>query len=229
MPNENGNVACDTPSLDGKCHVRTCRSTQPSTRALWIVEPAMRRARHGAGRVDGPRHGDAATQRRVLLRLDLVAGLQRALVGHDDAPDLLGAQASVRRAAARRRPAGRARPGPLPLPLPPPVPLPLPPLPKPPLPRPPGPPAPEPKPPPLPGPQPVLSVPEPNITPAPGAAAARAGAVEPRARAAAEHDVVRVEAAERVGHGGDLAQRLLDVRAGVGERLAQAAVVRRRA
>ena len=40
MPNENGNVACDTPSLDGKCQVRTWRRTQPSTRALWMVDPA---------------------------------------------------------------------------------------------------------------------------------------------------------------------------------------------
>ena len=59
-------------------------------------------------------------------------------------------------------------------------------------------------------------------------AATRACALEPRAGPAAEDDVVRVEPAERLGHRLDLAQRLLDVRAGVGERLAQTAVVGRR-
>ena len=102
------------PSLDGKCQVRTCRRTHPSTRALWIVEPARSRARHRAAGVDRPGDGDAAPEGRVLLRLDLVAGLQGAPVGHDDAPDLLGAEAAVRRAAARPRPATPCSPGPLP-------------------------------------------------------------------------------------------------------------------
>ena len=210
MPNENGNVACELPSLDGKCHARTCRSTHPSTRALWMVEPASDRARDGAAGVDCPGDRDAAPQRRVLLRLDLVASLQRAPVGDDDAPDLL--RRSGHR-ATRRRPRPPARPcspgplpEPLPLPLPPPVPPPVPPPPKPPRPA---------------SARAAGARAEAAAVAGPPAgvhraraehhararaAAAGAGAVQPRARPAAEHDVVRVEAAERVGHGLDLAR-----------------------
>src|ERR1700734_397588 len=53
-------------------------------------------ARHRTARVDGPCRRDAASQRRVLLRFNLVAGLKRTSVSNDDAPDLLGAEASVR-------------------------------------------------------------------------------------------------------------------------------------
>src|ERR1019366_2484640 len=183
--------------------------------------PGPRRARHGAARVDRPRGRDAAAERRVLLRLDLVAGLERAAMGHDHAPDLFRTQAAVRRAAAAAR-RNAVLAGPVPAPVP----------------------APSPTPPEAAGAAPARSAragaeaaavagtpagverarAEHDARAGPSASGARA--VQPRSGAAPEDDVGRVETPERVGDGGDLAQRLLDVRSGVGQRFTEAAIVR---
>src|SRR5579864_6432258 len=83
--------------------------------------PGEVRAGHRAARVNRPSHSDAPAERRVLLRCDLVAGLQRALVCDDHAANLLWTEPAVRnpsrgdclnpvlsRTVARARPRSRS-------------------------------------------------------------------------------------------------------------------------
>ena len=104
-----------TPNLNGKPPTMVGRLARGEVPALHLTDDAPldariaeraaaeRCARHVAARIDRPLHGHAALERRVALRLALVASAHGAEVSHDDATNLLLREAALRRAALRHR------------------------------------------------------------------------------------------------------------------------------